>query len=122
MQEQIIAKLASLETNVSSGFRRLDEKMDRFQADMHDGQIRLNDKINDLDREFGTKIALKKERIDNLAANGEVTKTNTEKRLVDVETWQKVIMARVGLLVGGATILFTLLGPSIRDFMGISNG
>lgn len=122
MQEQIISKLASLETNVSTGFKHLDEKMSRFQTDLHKSQLDAAEKIADLDKEFTAKMEFKRAKIDTLVANGETVKSNIERRLIDIETWQKVVMARVGLIAGSATVVFTLLGPTIRQLFGISNG
>ena len=64
--EQLLYKIAALDASVQSGFRRIDEKMDRFQTDLHDSQISTNDRINNLDKEMNEAILRKRTRIDKL--------------------------------------------------------
>ena len=72
LSEQLLYKIASLDTAVQQGFRRLDERMDRFQNDLHENQITTNDRINELDKEFREAIAFKRTRIDNLVKDGSI--------------------------------------------------
>lgn len=111
MQEQLMYKLASLEAAMSAGFRRLDEKMDRFQSDLHENQLLTNDRINNLDKEFTEAIAFKRSRIDAI-----------EKRVGAAETWQQVAMAKMGAVFTFVLLIWTVFAPSIRAIFGISNG
>lgn len=108
--DQLMVKLAALGASVESGFRRLDEKMDRFQTDLHDAQLATNDRINALDKETAEAFAHKRSRIDDL-----------NKRIHTIETWQAVAMAKVGAIVAAASIALTLFGPSIRVALGVPN-
>lgn len=109
MNEQLMVKLASLDASVQAGFRRLDEKMDRFQTDLHDSQLATNDRINLLDKEMNERFAIKRARDDS-----------QDRRLVDIETWQHVAMAKVGIIVATASIALTLLAPTVRHILGIA--
>lgn len=133
LQDQLLYKLASLDASVQSGFRRLDEKMDRLQTDMHDRHIEMNDRINQLDKETAESFLRKRERMDRIEEwirrekqeglqRYEERCNTTDKRLNDIETWQKVLLARVGVAVTALVVIWTLLGPSIRNLLGISNG
>ena len=122
MNEQLMYKLAALDASVQQGFRRLDEKMDRFQSDLHDSQIATNDRINTLDKEFTNAIAFKRARIDTLIKESEAVKRDIEKRLIDLETWKAVALAKVGALVTAVTIMWVLVAPTIRSILGINNG
>jgi hypothetical protein len=111
VEMQLITKLASLESAVSAGFRRLDEKMDRFQNDLHDSQIATNDRINNLDKETTASFALKRARIDA-----------AEKRLNTLETWTQVAMAKISVVTTVIAIVWIVAAPTIRNILGISPG
>jgi hypothetical protein len=121
MNEQLMYKLASLDAAVQGGFRRLDEKMDRFQHDLHEGQIQTNDRISELDKEFTAAIRAKRERIDGLVKEAEIVKAEYTKRLVALETWREVAVAKVTMAVGVVVGLWTLVAPAVRGLLGISN-
>lgn len=108
MNEQLMYKLAALDASVQSGFRRLDEKMDRFQTDLHENQIETNDRINRLEHETKDTFAFKRQRIDALTL-----------RVAALETWQKISMARVAILVGAVSFLWVLVAPAVRQFFGL---
>lgn len=122
MQEQVIAKLSSLEASMSSGFRRLDEKMDRFQSDLHNTTIDTNAKIAALDKEIANKFEFKRKRIDALVASGETVKEKLEARINVLETWKQVVLGKIAALVTVLTGVWILLAPTIRQIMGVSNG
>lgn len=121
--EQLLYKIASLDSAVQAGFRRLDEKMDRVQSDLHDSQISTNDRINNLDKEFTEAIAFKRQRIDNLERVWEERYRNrceyTDKKLHDIETWQKVAMARAGIVGAAIVIIWTFVSPAVQHLLGI---
>lgn len=121
MNDQLMYKLASLDAAVTGGFRRLDEKMDRFQTDLHDSQISTNDRISRLDKEFGEAIAAKRARIDSLVKDGDVAKRLLEDRLIALETWRHVAMAKISVLMSGIALVWIVFAPTIRDFIGIAN-
>ncbi len=49
-------------------------------------------------------------------------KSEIEKRLIDLETWKQVIGAKAGMAVAAIVGIWTLLAPTIRGALGISNG
>jgi len=111
MHEQLIYKIAALDASMQSGFRRLDEKMDRFQTDLHDNQIETNDRINRLESETTAHFLLKRQRIDAL-----------EKRMGETETWQKIAVARTAGAMGIVTVFWLLFGRFVQDLMvGVVN-
>lgn len=122
LSNQVLYKLAALDSAVTQGFRRLDEKMDRFQSDLHETQLETNDRINALEKDMNAKINAKRERIDTLVKEGELVKRTIESRITDSETWQKVITARAGVALAAIVIFWTVFGPTIRNWLGISNG
>jgi hypothetical protein len=108
LNEQLMVKLASLSASVDQGFRRLDEKMNRFQTDLHDSQIVTNDRINKLASETSERFTLKRARLDA-----------QDDRLNRIETWQAVAMAKVSALVAASAIVLTLFAPAIRHALGV---
>lgn len=114
-------KLASLDAAVQAGFRRLDEKMDRFQNDLHDSQLQINDRINNLDKETAAVLLAKRIKIEAIEAEGRKAKAEVDKRLVNIETWQQVAMAKVGVMLTVLTIIWIGLAPAIRNILGIPN-
>lgn len=121
LNEQLMYKLASLDAAVQMGFRRLDEKMDRFQNDLHENQITTNDRISELDKEFNRMFEFKRARIDGLVKEGQIYKEMLEKRLTEIETWQKVSTARIGILMGAIVTVWTFIAPTLRDLLGVPN-
>lgn len=121
LSEQLLYKIASLDTAVQQGFRRLDERMDRFQSDLHESQITVNDRINQLDKEFTDAIAKKRARIDALVADRDAYRREEEKRLVAVETWQAVAIAKLTVMMGVITTVAMLFAPTVRHLLGIAN-
>jgi hypothetical protein len=119
LSEQLLYKVSSLDSAVQQGFRRLDERMDRFQADLHENQITTNDKINQLDKEFHEAIAFKRARIDALVANRDSYRQEQEKRLQVLETWQAVAMAKISVIMGVITTVAILIAPTIRHILGL---
>ncbi len=122
MNEQLMYKLASLDAAVTGGFRRLDEKMDRFQSDLHDTQMQTNDRIGQLDKEFAAAIAAKRTRIDGLVQEGQTARKEVEKRITDLETWKHVLVAKMTVACTAVIAVWTVLAPTVREFLGVSNG
>lgn len=111
VNEQLMYKLAALDAAVQGGFRRLDEKMDRFQTDLHEGQIATNDRINQLDKETTEKFAIKRKRVDEVCD-----------RIHKIETWQQVAMGKVTIVMAVISGALVLLGPTLRNILGIAPG
>jgi hypothetical protein len=111
LNEQLLYRIASLDASVREGFRRVDERLDRFQSDIHENQIASITRINEVDTDLQKFKEFKRLRVDGL-----------EKRIGEMETWSKVMMARVGILITTVAIIWTVLGPTIRTVLGISNG
>lgn len=119
MDMQLISKLSSLESTVLAGFRRLDEKMDRFQTDLHESQIQTNDRINTLDKEFNAALAFKRQRIDALEKDLRDAENEMQVGLAEINTWQQVAMAKVGIVVTVFGLVWVVLAPTIRGLLGI---
>lgn len=111
LREQFLYRFSALEEAVRSGFRRLDERMDRVQVELHDRHIELNDRINNVEKATVEQFAFKRQRIDKIEA-----------RLVEIETWSKVVTARFAVILAVITIAWTLIAPFIRSAVGIPNG
>lgn len=121
MNEQLLYKLASLAAEVQSGFRRLDEKMNRFQSDLHESQLSTNDRINALDREFHEKILLEQNRVTQLEKDLRETKFEQQHNVNELRTWQHVAMAKVGVLTTVIALVWIILGPTLKSIIGISS-
>lgn len=120
MNVQLVSKIASLESTVLAGFRRLDEKMDRFQSDLHESQLSTNDRINNLDKEFNQNLAFKRQRIDALERDQHELRNEMQIGLSEVNTWQQVAMAKVGIIVTVFGLVWVVLAPTIRNILGIA--
>jgi len=121
MNEQLMYKLASLDASVQAGFRRLDEKMDRFQTDLHESQISTNDRINSLDKEFHEAILRKRNRLDSLEGSLHAFKQEMRDQFSEVNTWQQVAMAKIGIITTSIAIVWIVFAPTIRGWLGIAN-
>jgi hypothetical protein len=119
---QLLYRVASLDSTVQQGFRRVDEGMDRLRSDFHEAQLATNDRINNLDKEMHETFALKRARIDGLVEKGNVSKAEIDKRLVELETWKAVAVAKISVLIGILFIAWTFLAPTLRNLLGIANG
>ena len=117
VNEQLMYKLAALDAAVQGGFRRLDEKMDRFQADLHDGQIKTNDRINNLDKETSERFALKRKRIDDICKDIHNLETG---RIQKLETWQTVAMAKISVAAAVVSTVIVMFAPAIRHALGVA--
>jgi hypothetical protein len=111
LREQFLYRFSALEEAVRSGFRRLDERMDRLQSELHDRHLEVNDRVSSLEHEFHETIAFKRQRIDGL-----------EKRIIDLETWSKVVTARFAVILAVITVVWTIVAPVIRAAIGVPNG
>lgn len=111
LSEQILYKMASLDTAVHQGFRRLDEKMDRLQSDVHDTHLEINERITKVESDLKSTNEFKRQRIDKLEA-----------RIYELETWSKVLMARVSVIIAVVIAVWTVAAPFIRNLLGIPNG
>jgi hypothetical protein len=111
LREQFLYRFSALEEAVRSGFRRLDERMDRFQTEIHDRHIEVNTRITHLEVDTREQFAFKRQRVDGL-----------EKRVAELETWSKVVTARFAVLLAVVTVAWTVLAPFLRNIIGVSNG
>jgi dGTP triphosphohydrolase len=108
INEQLMYKLAALDASMQSGFRRLDEKMDRFQTDLHQSQIETNDRINELDKEFTEAIAFRR-----------ITTEAVSQRVSELEIWSKVLMARIAVGITVLALLWTVFAPTVQHWIGV---
>lgn len=111
LREQFLYRFSALEEAVRSGFRRIDERMDRMQIELHDRHIEINDRVTGLEKTTQDQFAFKRARIDKV-----------EQRVNDLETWSKVVTARFAVLLAVITVAWTLIAPFIRSVIGIPNG
>lgn len=121
MNEQLLYKLAGIDAAMQSGFRRIDEKMDRFQTDLHESQISTNDRINSLDKEVHETFLRKRARMDGQDKLIAELKAKHESDYNEIKTWQQVVVAKVGVISTSIALVWVLFAPTIRDFLGISN-
>jgi hypothetical protein len=133
LSEQLLYRIASLDATVQQGFRRVDERLDRFQNDLHENQIATNDRINKLDKDVHEQLSFKRGRLDaiekGIVSQREKDRTEGQKliddfngRMTNVETWQKVVVARIGIVTAALVGLWTFIAPTVRAALGIDNG
>jgi hypothetical protein len=108
LREQFLYRFSALEEAVRSGFRRLDERMDRIQTEIHDRQLEVNTRLNDIEKDFRENLAFKRARIDKL-----------EMRISELETWSKVVTARFAVILAVVTVVWTLIAPVLRNMIGV---
>lgn len=131
-QEQLIYKLAALDASVQSGFRRLDDRIERIQSDLHDSQMNVNDRINRLDNEVQAGFLRKRTRLDALEKDvmhrheiqAEIDKVCHrldlgKDRLEQIERWQGKIVAQGAVVLAVLAIFWTFFSPAIRHMFGI---
>ena len=111
LNEQLLYRIASLDASVREGFRRVDERLDRFQSDLHENQIASIQRINEVDTDLQKFKEFKRLRVDAL-----------QDRITSLESWKTAVMARVGVMITAVAIIWTVLGPTLRAALGISNG
>lgn len=129
LPEQLIYKIAALDAAVQSGFRRLDEKMDRFQSDLHENQIETNDRINRLESSVDARFLLKRSRIDavekrlNAIDSIErriVSVDNLETKIEALENWKTAIVAKFSGILVVLFAAWAVFGNQIRTFIGVT--
>lgn len=130
--EQLLYKIAALDASVQQGFRRLDERMDRFQTDLHESSLAINNRITELDKEVSETFLRKRHRMDKIEEairhNKELSDKRfqerceaTDHRLNDIETWQKVIIGKASIILTTGFAFWTIFAPTIRNLFGIPN-
>jgi len=95
--------------------------MDRFQTDLHDSQIATNDRINRLDKETNEALLRKRARVDKLEETQRANCHEINERIHQVESWQKVLTARMTLAGGAIVVIWTFVAPVIRTAFGLGN-
>src|SRR3982751_1233524 len=78
LREQFLYRFSALEEAVRSGFRRLDERMDRIQTEIHDRTLEINDRQKQFEIEVNERFLIKRTNIDKL-----------KDRVQELETWSK---------------------------------
>jgi hypothetical protein len=122
LTDQVLYRVASLDASVQTGFRRIDEGMERLRADFHDAQLAVNERISKLDKDVHEQLAFKRARIDGLVKEGAGVREKIEGRITALETWQKVMLARASIVFGAIIALWTFIAPTLRNLLGIANG
>jgi len=122
IQEQMIYKLAALDSAVNGGFRRLDEKFDRMQSELHDRFMELSSDITRVEAETKARFDLKRTRIDLLEKEqnrrvDEICK-DLNKQITDLNSWRDRFVARVSAIGGGVVVLWTIFGDYLRQAIG----
>jgi hypothetical protein len=106
LHEQLIYKIAQLDASMQMGFRRLDEKMDRFQNDLHENQIETNNRMNKLENEVALHVNTRNLLIE--AVEGRVGK---------LETWQAVATAKVSVALAVVIVAWAAFGTAVQNFL-----
>jgi hypothetical protein len=120
LHEQLIYKIASLDAAVQQGFRRLDERMDRMQTDLHDNQINFNDRLVRLESDIDSRFMVKRTRLDNLEKDFREFKgaVATNDRVTALERWRDIATARVAAVGGVFIIIWAIISKPVENFMG----
>lgn len=119
LSEQLLYKIASLDSAVQSGFRRIDENIERIRTDLHDSQLRTNDKVNEVDKRVTADIVHICNRLDTKDREGRILVEKYNDRMHAVETWQKVAMARASIIGAAIVIVWTFVAPTLRAVLGV---
>lgn len=136
MEHQLVYKIASLEATISNSLRRLDEKFDRMQTELHDRHIEAAQQMTALAASVDSRFTIKRNRIDNVEKdiiklrNELVKEIETEtdkvdaharaereaicKRVETLEHWKTVTTTRAGLALGAIVVFWSLFGDSVQ--------
>lgn len=117
LHEQLIYKLAALDASMQSGFRRLDEKMDRFQSDLHDSQIEVNDRINQLRSETDATVLREHTRINALEIKQENQCKNIQSQVDELKNWKTVLTTRMAMVGFGAFAVWAVIGQPVQQLV-----
>lgn len=115
LHEQLIYKLAALDASMQSGFRRLDEKMDRFQSDLHNSQLEVNDRINKLKSEMDATFLHKHNRIDTIEVSREAQCKTLQGQIDELKNWKTVLTTRMAMVGFGAFAVWAVIGQPIQN-------
>jgi chaperonin cofactor prefoldin len=140
LENQLVYKIASLEATISNSLRRLDEKFDRLQTELHDRHIDTSNQIATLASSVESRLTLKRARMDafereiqvvkedarkdceqtaeKLETKIEVCNKEYDKRLTDLEKWQAIIITRGATIGAGILIVWAVFGQYVQDFFG----
>jgi hypothetical protein len=106
LHEQLIYKIAQLDASMQMGFRRLDEKMDRFQSDLHESQIETNNRINKVENEIALQVNTRNLQVEAVEA-----------RIGKLETWQAIATAKVSVALAVVIVGWAAFGTAVQNFL-----
>lgn len=122
LNDQFIYRFSALEETVRSGFRRVDENLNRLTNDLHDRHIEINDRISKLDKEFSEALVTMEKKNTEALAFKRARIDGVTQRVSDLETWSKVLTARLSIAFGAVLCVWTVIAPYIRNVLGVPNG
>lgn len=142
MENQLVYKIASLESALSNSLRRLDEKLDRMQTELHDRHVESAQELSRFASSVESRLTLKRARMDalerelhdirNTITVSSIKAVGDAKALVDqkfetlctkidkVEEWQTKTTIRGSMLAGGIVVAWTLFGRAIQDWLAVT--
>jgi hypothetical protein len=142
MENQLVYKLASLESTISNSLRRIDEKIDRMQTDMHARHMESAQEMSRFASSVENRLTLKRARMDGFekdlhdfkntlalatlkAKDDAQTLVNIKfndlnSRLDGVEDWQTKMTVRGSMALGGVVIAWTLFGKAFQDWLTVA--
>lgn len=97
-QQQVIQKLATMDVSMREGFRRLDEKFASHRDDLHKVEV----------KHIEDNVELDKRVTANAAA------------ISELNTWTKVVQARIAGYTGFAFVLWAVFGNNIQKVLGLN--
>lgn len=128
---QIVYRLGTLEATISNSLRRLDEKFDRLQSELHDRHVESTAALTALSHSVDNRFALKRTRIDGIQKELNEVKNKAEvvaeaksevdklcDRMDRAEKWQTILTTRISVIGGTVILLWTIFGDYVRQAIG----
>jgi chromosome segregation ATPase len=117
VENQLIYKIAAMEATISNSLRRLDEKFDRLQLDLHDRYADLSKDIGMLSgrvesHEQAIQNVKDKAREDIASEAGKVAD-----RVDALERWKTAVVTRFSVVCAVIMLFWALFGRSIQDYI-----
>jgi len=108
LSDQFLYRFSRLEEAVRSGFTRVDENIAALRNEFHDRNLDQVQRVTTLESKVDANFAFKRARIDAL-----------EKRIIELETWSKVLTARLAIALAAVIMIWTFIAPILRNIVGL---
>ena len=112
LQNLIVFRLASLESTVTSNFRRIDEKIDQFKNE-------INHKYVNNAAEIAAAKAVFEKQLEREIEKREILAKETCERLDSLEKFKTETLTRVSLIAGGIALAWMIFGEAVQNALGI---